>query len=103
VFIDFEGVLAEPRPTTAELGKPLDGAIDFLHDTLKSGCRVKIATSRDVRMVRHWLQIHSAPFDIEIIHADDADIHLSTRALRFAGTFPSMQELQDFTPWQTTH
>jgi hypothetical protein len=97
VCIDMEGVLAEPRPASAELGLPIPGAIDFLVACREAGHHVKLCTNRDVRVARHWLQMHSGEShleDIEIIHVTPTDVYLSTKALRFDGAFPSIDQLQ---------
>jgi hypothetical protein len=98
-YIDFEGVLAQPRPATVEPGDPLSGVLDSLHKVREAGFHITLSTSRDARLVRRWLQIHAPTFtDLEISNAapDPSVIYLSPRSLQFTGTFPSIQELRDF-------
>jgi hypothetical protein len=96
LFIALEGVLSEPRPSTAEPGPPIAGAINFVQEARDADIHVTISTNRPASLIRRWLQIHAPALqDVDISHAapDDA-IYLSTKALRFDGAFPSIDQLQ---------
>jgi hypothetical protein len=100
IACDLDGTLAEPRALHGDIANPLPGAVTFLRECVDAGLQVYVVTSRPVGVVSHWIQRH-APGLQSVIHVSairpPVDVLLSAVAVRFNGTYPSVDELE-FTP-----
>jgi hypothetical protein len=102
--IDFDGVLSlAGRVATAPLDPPLPGAIEFLNECLDHGFTVVIVTTRLKMQIYDWLEIHAPPevaLAVQITNEKPAAwLYIDDRAFLFTGTFPSMEEIDNFKAW----
>jgi len=111
VCVDFDGVIhafISPWTQGCEVHDgPVPGAIDFLHELERSSLRTVILSSRvndsgGEDAIRAWLkqQGFKSYQTIEITATKPpACLYIDDRAYCFEGTFPSMQEIKHFKPW----
>jgi hypothetical protein len=101
ISVALDGVLSEARPSSTDIGDPNPGAVDFLSAAREAGFRVTIASARDPRSVRRWLQVFGGDHlveDTEVIRVDEFDFYLLPNCLRYEDKFPPVEELQDMSP-----
>ena len=111
--LDFDGVLHSYKSGWQGAGvvsdPPVPGAIAFLREVVKH-FTVAVHSSRShepggITAMRSWLIAHSAgdPDYINQIlfpsHKPSAFVTLDDRALTFDGTWPSIETLKEFKPW----
>jgi hypothetical protein len=118
--LDFDGVIHSYRSGWKGARNipdpPVDGAIEFIWDALTAGWDVVIHSSRaryfgGIRAMRTWLMLYSGNLYYEIFGHDgleavrfarwkpSAQITIDDRALTFDGTWPSLDSLKEFKPW----
>jgi len=103
--IDFDGVLSAYtgwKGDMAPLDPPLPGAIQFLEDCVKHGFAVVIFTTRPEKLVSEWLFEHATDVGIHIQITNSkppAWLYIDDRCFLFTGTFPSMEEINNFKAW----
>lgn len=118
--VDFDGVLHRyDTPWIAPHiipDAPVDGAIDWLHRMLQRFDIVIFTTRgrtwRGRRAVRRWLRANSWPpwwitdefgrglEEVQVTAVKPpALIYLDDRAIRFVGTFPTVDEVHRARPW----
>lgn len=111
--VDFDGVLNSytsgwQGPTLIP-DLPVEGAIDFLRRAAQR-FEVAIFSSRathdgGVEAMRNWLNFHGLPhewMDRNLTFPSvkpPASVILDDRAWTFTGTFPSLDEIDQFQPW----
>lgn len=118
ICLDFDGVIHSytsgwkgPRKIP---DPPVDGAIEFIHELLIEGWDVCIFSSRSgywggITAMRRWLATHSGnlwdtmgPSFCEVRfpwRKPAAMITIDDRALTFDGTWPTLDTLKAFKPW----
>lgn len=110
VCVDFDGVIhafTSPWTHGREIHDgPVPGAIDFLHE-LGKYFKVVILSSRvndsgGETAIREWLKQYGM-LTYKVIEITDtkppAALYIDDRAYCFEGTFPSIQEIKNFKPW----
>lgn len=111
IAIDFDGVLAEYEGWKGEehYGAPLPGAIEFLNMLLAGGYQLVIFTTRaasnqGIDRIEGWLKLHG----LEALVNDrliitcikpPAWLYIDDQAFLFKGTYPSLEEIENFKPW----
>lgn len=119
VAVDFDGVIhsySSPWVDAATIpDPPVDGAIEWLFEMLQK-FDVAITSTRNhqpggIVAMRSWLKENAGNIwneqpgfrgleDIEFpLHKPAALIYLDDRAIRFAGVFPSANEIHRARPW----
>lgn len=115
ISVDFDGVIHRydsgwqgidtiPDP-------PVEGSFDFLQE-LNEHAQVAIYSSRSAsdkgrNAMREWMIKHGLSKDFvyeELSFPEDkppAQVSIDDRAVRFEGTFPSIDDLLEFEPWHT--
>lgn len=108
--VDFDGVLhsyTSGWKGAVEIpDPPTDGAIEFLQ-AMRKHYRVVVFTTRaetpaGVIAVRDYLHQHGYPISLSDITytKPPAVVYLDDRALRFDGTFPTLEQIREATiPW----
>ena len=111
IAIDFDGVLAEYHGWQGpeHLGAPLPGAIVFVNMLLAEGYNVIIFTTRaasneGIESIVGWLKMHGLDallHDRLVISCikPPAFLYIDDRAFVFKGTYPTINEIEDFAPW----
>jgi hypothetical protein len=119
ICLDFDGVIHSytsgwkgPRNIP---DPPVEGALDFMYHALVAGYRVVVHSSRARYFggrwaMRRWLWHHAG--DVWEVFGGDglsqvefwrtkppAVLTIDDRAITFTGTFPSLAEIEQFTPW----
>ena len=120
VCLDFDGVVHSytsgwkgPRNIPDE---PVEGAIEFMYDAIQAGWDVVIHSSRarywgGRSAMRSWLKSHAGNIwndgpgfggleDVRFtLTKPPALLTVDDRAVTFTGTFPSLDEVKNFKPW----
>lgn len=95
---------------------PVEGAIEFMYKALNEGLDVVVHSSRSHhwggrRAMRAWLKQHAGMLWYESMGAQGLEdvrfvlfkpaalVMLDDRALTFTGTFPALEALRAFKPW----
>jgi hypothetical protein len=101
IAIDFDGTLAaEGEGIAPGTGEPLPGAIEFLNTLLANGFEISIfslTASYAPERIRQWLFRYLLERSVGIEVTDKkphAFAYLDNRAIRFEGSYPSMEYLQ---------
>ena len=120
--VDFDGVLHSYTSGWQGAGvindPPVIGAMDWLHRMWCTGnyeVHIYSSRSKDVEGIKamqtwllEWLEAEQLGENAAIAIVDDlhfptqkppAYLTIDDRAICFRGTFPSLQELDNFTPW----
>jgi hypothetical protein len=111
IAIDFDGVLAAYDGWKGEehYGAPLPGAIEFVKTLLDERYIVVIFTTRagtsaGIDRLEGWLKLHG----LEALLHDrlvitcikpPAWLYIDDRCFLFKGTYPTINEIEDFKPW----
>lgn len=123
--IDFDGTLmkyAGWHGADQCLGDPIDGALEHLVEVVLSGrWDVHIFSSRShqqggVEAMRDWMvsharkKFHGTQYEtvVSMLHAEvyfprvkpPAIVSLDERTITFGGTYPTLRELHEFTPFK---
>lgn len=111
ICLDFDGVIhAYTTPWQAAHiipDAPVPGAFDFITECLDNGFRVAVFSSRShqlggTRAMQSWFQLHHFPDTDHIDFPQEkppAVLYIDDRGFHFQGTFPSMDFLKSFQPW----
>ena len=113
ICIDFDGVIHSytskwTNPQTISDG-PVEGAFEFIENCIKNNFQVWIFSSRLEYMdaqshmfdwfIKHGLNkeiLHSLGFTYEKV---PAILYIDDRGYHFQGTFPSIEFIKNFKPW----
>ncbi len=95
ISIDFDGTLAAEGPGILPgCGQPLPGALAFLRMLQANGFSIIICTLSPAEKVKQWLARHMPGMDIPVTNSKpEAMAYLDNRAIRFEGTYPSLEYL----------
>ena len=111
ISIDFDGVIHSYsslwRGPSIIPDPPVPGAIEFIK---KASKRFKIvihstrATQESgVNAIKNWLEEngidHKLLGILVVSHKTKAVVYIDDRAWRFEGSFPSLEEIDNFKPW----
>jgi hypothetical protein len=105
IAIDFDGTLSAYQGWKGpeHLDPPLPGAIDFLGACLDHGFALVIFTTRAPQLVSDWLKTHAPPEVYQCVQITNtkppAFLMIDDRCLLFTGTYPTVQQIEDFKPW----
>ncbi|MEM4721777.1 MAG: hypothetical protein QXT73_06950 [Candidatus Methanomethylicaceae archaeon] len=104
ICVDFDGVLAEydgwRGPSV--LGKPMEGAKDFLVQLVRMGYRVVVHTAREPLLIRNWLKEHGMFKLVSKVTKEKipASAYIDDRAICFRGSFEDVLEaVKGFRPY----
>lgn len=102
ICLDFDGVLAEYDGWKGELhlGKPLDGALDFIRKQSRN-YQFVIHTVREPRLVEQWLLHYGFPALPVLTVKPKAIAYVDDRAVRFDGDWLSLLPKLKEPPWWT--
>jgi hypothetical protein len=112
IIVDFDGVLHSYasgwKGADVIPDPPVDGAMEFLDEAVKH-FRVAIFSSRShqeggIEAMKNWLDDHGASWDVQVLVEfptvkPPAILSIDDRAICFNGTFPTMEFIKDFQPW----
>ena len=114
IAIDFDGTIHEfttpwSQPDIVSDG-PTDGALEFLADLDRAGFRIAIYSPRNrapggVAAIRDWLARNSldsaviARIAFPLDTPSTASVFIDDRAFLFKGTWPTLEYLSNFKPW----
>jgi len=96
ISIDFDGVLHADRYSDWKMppdGKPVDGALDFVHWLMENELGVSVYTARDLtfpgvaRGIRDWLERNHFPLMTVTNLKPLACLFIDDRGYRFEGSF----------------
>lgn len=112
LLIDFDGTINSYKGYTGEADlpdPPVEGAIEILREYIDAGFRIHImstrgATSVGCQAIREYLAKHGLEDSyLKTISVSDQKIHgrllIDDRAFHFEGTFPSVEYIEKFKPW----
>ena len=109
IGVDFDGTLVSYKGFQGmdHIGDLLPGAAEWLQELKAAGHTVVIFTARatdpeGLAFVRRYVREHNLTEVIDGITGSKLysfDLFLDDRALRFEGTYPTMQELATTRPW----
>ena len=97
--LDFDDTLFD-----TETEKPIEGSLDFVNSVVDI-FDVQILSGRSATKagrdeMKEWLKANDFPVKISFPeHKPSVDVMLDDRAITFTGTYPTVEELQDFIPW----
>lgn len=116
--LDFDGVIHSYtsgwKGARTIPDAPVDGAIEFMCDAMLAGWDVVIHSSRSHYLLgrwamARWLQKHAGNLwdtmgvglcDVRFVkHKPPAMVTIDDRAITFTGTWPSLDSLKAFKPW----
>ena len=92
VSIDFDGVLSKYNGWKGEdiLGKPIDGAKEFISNLIKSGYKPVVFTTRKSEPISKWLKKFGFP-DIEVSNFKyPSVVYIDDRCVKFDGDFSKL-------------
>ena len=111
IIVDFDGVIHSYESgwqgANVIPDPPVPGAIHFLEEAI-THFQVSIFSSRShqeggIQAMRSWLWRYLAPGQLEKIQfplvKPPAILQIDDRAFCFEGTFPSVQFIKEFQPW----
>ena len=113
ICIDFDGVIHSytSKWTNAETisDGPVDGAFDFIKECVKNHLQVYIFSSRlesskaQIKII-NWFLEHGLDKEILLCicftyEKVPAILYIDDRGYHFQGTFPTIEEIQSFKPW----
>ena len=111
IAVDFDGVLHSytspwTKPWEVHDG-PTPGAVEFVTHALERFDVVvfsaRAGDDRGRKAIYEWLAKHLAPADSVRIFVTStkpqAHVYLDDRGWRFEGTFPTLEEIEAFVPW----
>lgn len=111
ICIDFDGVIHSYKSGwNGALNiddKPVEGAFNTINDYLIAGFKVAIHSSRShvsggVEAIQHWFHKYGFLHTNELMFPFEkppASIYIDDRAFLFQGTFPSIEYINNFKPW----
>lgn len=113
ISVDFDGVINSYRSGFVAIDKipdsPVEGAFEFLEELLNFGFKVYIYSTRNSntkgRMaIMDWMLKYGLNQDIIDklkfpVEKPIAKVYIDDRAWEFTGTWPKMDELENFVPW----
>lgn len=110
ICVDFDGVLHQymtpwEGPEIIPDG-PIEGAIPWLHEMVKHFTvhifSVRSTWPEGILAMQEWLEEHGAPVEQLSFPTEKpyAGIYLDDRGWRFEGEYPSVDEINSFTPWK---
>ena len=98
--LDFDDTLFD-----TETEEPIKGSLDFVNSVVDI-FDVQILSGRSATKagrdeMKQWLKANDFPIDKIGFpeHKPSVDVMLDDRAIIFTGTYPTVEELQDFVPW----
>jgi hypothetical protein len=103
--LDLDGVLSAYtgwKGSRVPIDPPLPGAVEFLSRCVAHGFAVVIFTTRSEEMVLAWLYQYAPEVAPQIVVNNikgPAWLYIDDRALRFTGTYPTIEEMEAFKPW----
>ena len=99
VSIDFDGVISTYDGWKGEdyLGKPINGAKEFIEKLIKAGFTPVIWTTRDKRKIEKWLKGNKFP-DIEVTSTKyPSTVYIDDRCIQFKGNFKKLiKDLKEY-------
>lgn len=111
ICLDFDGVVHRYDSPWAGacviLDAPVDGAFDFIEECLDAGLKVSIFSSRShqegaIEAMSQWFKdykfkhLEFVSFPLE---KPPAHVYIDDRGINFSGTFPTLNALRAFKPW----
>jgi adenylylsulfate kinase len=105
IAIDLDGVLAQYDGWKGpdHYGPPMPGAIAFLESLIVAEMQPWIFTTREGPILTEWLRKYMPPAVLEHLIVTrtkpPAWLYIDDRCWLFKGTFPSIEEIEDFQPW----
>jgi hypothetical protein len=112
ICVDFDNVIHSYtsgwQRTDVISDPPVDGAIEWLCDLLNYGFEVCIYSSRSrfesgIQAMKEWLCAHGMALYINELkfptQKPSAWLTIDDRAICFNGTFPTIDEIDNFKPW----
>jgi hypothetical protein len=113
ICVDFDGVLNSYtsgwQGADVVSDPPVDGAIEWLKDLIDYGFEVCIYSSRSkeyggIQAMRYWLMMNQMEpyYRNQILFPTEkpsAWLTIDDRAICFNGTFPTIDEIDNFKPW----
>lgn len=114
IAIDFDGVVhsytSKWTGATSISDPPVEGAFNFIRDLLDAGLQVAIFSTRNVEpgaidSMKAWLfqygldQILVDKIQFPTSKPTLASVFIDDRAYLFEGSFPSVEYLKSFKPW----
>lgn len=111
ICLDFDGVIHRYDSPWAGActipDDPVEGAFDFIEECLDSGLKVAIFSSRShqeggINAIRQWFLDHKFKH-LEFVsfpaEKPPAHVYIDDRGMNFSGTFPTLNALRAFKPW----
>jgi hypothetical protein len=111
ILVDFDGVLhsyeqAWQGPDVIP-DAPVEGAFDFLKDLIAARMEVNIYSARSrypegVVAMKAWFRQHRFEYVDYLEFPTEkpaAFLTIDDRCIRFEGTFPTVDEIENFKPW----
>lgn len=92
VSIDFDGVISVYNGWEGKnhLGKPIDGAKEFIEKLLKAGFTPVVWTTRDQDQIGNWLKTNKFP-PIEVTNLKyPSTIYIDDRCIQFKGDYKDL-------------
>lgn len=114
VCLDFDGVIHQYNSRWISAATiedaPVTGAFDFIQECLDSGFQIVINSTRcktpeGREAMRRWFSDYGCKnlkYLAFLDYKPPAVIYIDDRGFRFEGTFPSMDYIKHFTPWNKT-
>jgi len=108
VSVDFDGVLHAYTSKWTRADQihdgPVPGALEAVQQYLRAGYKVVVhsARAKDPRgldAIEAWLIEHGFPDLVVVVEKPHAELYIDDRGYQFNGTFPSVEEIQSFKPW----
>jgi hypothetical protein len=92
VSIDFDGVLSQYDGWKGKniIGKPIDGAKEFILNLINSGYNPVVCTTRKPKLIKNWLKEFDFP-NIEVSNVKYPSlVYIDDRCVKFDGNFSKL-------------